>query len=93
MRVRMIGCVVVLGLAGCVAAPPPPPPEAVAEPAPRVVAPPVTRQVWVKAGWQRNGDDYVWVKAHYVTVRTKHRHWVPEHWTPGGTLVPAHWET
>ncbi len=98
MRVRLIGLVMMSVLmsvlAGCVAAPPgPPPPEQAADPASSPPAPPATKQVWVKAGWHRNGDDYVWVKAHYVTVRVRHRHWVHEHRTPNGTLIPAHWET
>ena len=93
MRMRLIGYVGLSALTGCVAAPPGPPPEKVAQPAPNIPLPPATKQVWVQAGWHRNGDDYVWTKAHYVTVRVKHHHWVHEHRNSSGVLVPAHWET
>ena len=94
MRVRLVGCIMVLCLTGCVSAPSDqPPPEQAYYPGQRIPPPPSTKQVWVKDGWQRNGDDFVWVKAHYVTVKVRHHRWVREHLAPDGRVVPAHWET
>jgi YXWGXW repeat-containing protein len=100
----LVGIVLAISLAGCVAyarAPGPGPGYYgvvvdVAPPPPRVieVPPPRAGFVWAPGYWSWNGRAHVWIEGHWVAERPGYR-WVPDRWEEYNgrwRYVRGHWE-
>jgi hypothetical protein len=96
----LVGIVLAVSLAGCVAYAGRPGPGyvevAVAPPPPRVVEVPPPRAgfVWAPGYWNWNGRAHVWVEGRWMPERRGER-WVPAHWDEYSgrwRFVQGHWE-
>ena len=92
MKTLLAALIVLIGLAGTVAAQPfPPPPPLYQEVIP---GPPGPRYVWQPGHWVWNGYGYAWVRGHYIVVQPHYHQWVHGHWAQGPNgwfWVPGHW--